>query len=109
MKLNNLKAIKQLQQLKPLHKEKISRGKYLNEIEMISYGSNLAYYSMRILRNEIQVNNRDKILNDVTKEIIRVTAILSNDDFYILENGMTKKQHKENFKRFGITAKKIQH
>ena len=31
MKLNNLKAIKQLQQLKPLNREKISRGKYLNE------------------------------------------------------------------------------
>ncbi len=109
MKLNNLKSIKQLQEIQSITKTKVSKGKYLSELEMILYCTNITYYSMRILRNEIKVNNRDKILSDVTKEINRIYSILLKDDFYSIENAMTQKQHKENFKRFGITAEKLQH
>ena len=109
MKLNNLKSIKQLQEIQSINKTKVSKGKYLSELEMILYCTNITYYSMRILRNEIKVNNRDKILSDVTKEINRIYSILLKDDFYSIENVMTKKEQKESFKKFGITAKKLQH
>ena len=71
MKCESIKPLPtRIKALKPLTKEKFKRGKYLNEIEMILYSTNLCYYSSRILRNEIIVDNREMLLNSLTKEML---------------------------------------
>jgi len=105
----NLKPLATIKPLTPQTKIKVSRSKYLSSMEMLLYSSNLCYYSTRIIRNEIIVDNRDLILNQLEKEVLRMYKLLSKDDFYTLENAMTKKEQKENFKKFGITKKSLEH
>jgi hypothetical protein len=110
MKLNSLKSLPTTAKLKPLTKEKVKRGKYLSEIEMILYSTNLCYYSTKIIYDEIKVKNKDEVLNSITKEMYRIHKILCDkEDWYNLENALTKKEHKENFKRFGITKKSLKY
>ncbi len=109
MNCNSLKPLATIKPLTPQNKPKLSRSKYLSSMEMLLYSSNLCYYSTRIIRNEVIVNNRDLILNQIEKEVYRMYKLLSNDDFYNLQNVMTKKEHRENFKKFGITKKSLEH
>ena len=110
MKLINIKPLPtRIKALKPLTKEKVKRGNYLSNMEMILYSTNLCYYSMRILRNEIVVDNREMILNSIMKETIRMSKILNTKDWYNIDTVLTQKEVKENFKRFGITKKSLEH
>jgi hypothetical protein len=76
---------------------------------MILYSTNLCYYSSRILRNEIIVNNREIILNSLMIEIYRIYKILCSDNWYNLNTVLTQKEVNENFKLFGITKKRLEH
>lgn len=109
MKLTSLKSLSKTKPLKPLIKQKkTNRSKYLSELEMIMYSTNLCYYSTKIIYDEIKISNRDEVLHSITKELLRINKILSNKkDWYNLENALTKKEHKENFKRFGITKNRL--
>lgn len=109
MKCNSIKPIGNIKPLTALTKEKIKRSNYLSTMEMILYSTNLCYYSTRIIRNEIEVNNRNFILDELSKEVYRMHKLLNKKEFDNLENVMTKKEYKENFKRFGITEKRLKH
>ena len=110
MKFESIKPLPtRIKALKPLTKEKFKRGKYLNEIEMILYSTNLCYYASRILHNEIIVNNREIILNSLMMEIYRIYKILCNENWYTFDTALTQKEVNENFKIFGITKKSLEH
>ena len=110
MKLTNLKPLSQTVILKPLTKERVKGGKYLSQIEMILYSTNLCYYSTKIINYEIKVKNKDEALKNITKEIYRIHKIFCDkDDWYNLDTALTKKEHKENFKRFGIAKKRLKY
>ena len=109
MKCNSIKPIGNIKPLTALTKEKIKRSNYLSKMEMILYSTNLCYYSTRIIRNEIEVNNRNFILDELSKEVYRMHKLLNKQEFDNLENVMTKKEYKDNFKRFGITEKRLEH
>jgi len=77
---------------------------------MILYSTNLCYFTTKIIYNQIKVKNKEEVLTHLKKEIARVRKIISDDEFFInSDNYLTKKQHKENFKKLGITPKKIEH
>lgn len=110
MKCESIKPLPtRIKALKPLTKEKFKRGKYLSQIEMILYSTNLCYYSTRILRNEIIVNNREMILNSLMMEIYRIYKMLCSDNWYNLDTALTQKEVNENFKLFRITKKSLEH
>lgn len=103
--------IKSLKQLKPLEKLKglsipTNREKYLDEIEILTYSSNLCLYGARIIRNEIKINNRDKVLSLVTNEISKLYNLLSKDSF-LLDSTYTKKNIKIFTKEIGMKPKHI--
>ena len=105
-----LQELKPLKRLKPLKQEKRERLPRLSSIEMILYSTNLCYFATRIINHQIKVKNEVEVLVHLKKEIARVREIISDDEFFLNDdNYLTKKQHKENFKRFGITPKKIEH
>ena len=109
MKLISLKPLSTTATLTQLTKERFKRGKYLNEIEMILYSTNLCYYASRILHNEIIIDNREMILNSLMKETYRIYKILSCNNWYNLDTVLTQKEVNENFKIFGITKKSLEH
>lgn len=110
MKCESIKPLPtRIKALKPLTKERFKRGKYLSQIEMILYSTNLCYYASRILHNEIIVNNREIILNSLMMEIYRIYKILCNENWYNLNTALTQKEVNENFKLFGITKKSLEH
>lgn len=105
--LPSLKSLDNLQGLKPLQKSKISTNKkYLNELELILYSTNLCYYSTRILRNEIEVKNRNEVLNIVTDEVGKLYNLLSKKDF-LLHSNYTQEDTKAFFKKVGLKPKHI--
>ena len=110
MKLINLKPLSTKATLKPLIKQKKpNRSKYLSELEMIMYSTNLCYYSTKIIYDEIRVKNKDEVLNHITKEMYRIHKILCDKDWYNLDTALTQKEVNENFKLFGITKKRLEH
>lgn len=110
MKLINLKPLSTTATLKPLIKQKKpNRSKYLSELEMIMYSTNLCYYSTKIIYDEIRVKNKDEVLNHITKEMYRIHKILCDKDWYNLDTALTQKEVNENFKLFGITKKRLEH
>jgi len=109
-KLQPLQELKLLKRLKPLKQGKRECSPRLSSIEMILYSTNLCYYATRIIHNQIKVKNKDDVLMHLRKEIKRVHKIISDDEFLInSDNYLTKKQRKENLKRFGITPKKLEY
>lgn len=105
MKLTKLESLKQLQRLSPLYvKEKLIIP--INEIELISYSTNLCLFSMRILRNEITVNNRSETLDNVMKEIVQLNGILTKG-YSIEDSKYTKNNIKSFFKSVGLKPKHI--
>lgn len=111
MKCKSLKPLPtRIKALKPLTKQKFKRGKYLNEIEMILYSTNLCYYASKILHNEITiVDNRTQKINSLFDEVIRMNKILDCKDWYNIENILTEKERNDKFKQFGITKKSLEH
>lgn len=105
--LQSLKSLDTLQSIKPLQQNKISINKnLLNEIELILYSTNLCLFSMRILRNEIEVKNRNTVLNIVTDEVGKLYNLISKKDF-LLHSNYTKKDTREFFKKVGLKPKHI--
>lgn len=110
MKLINLKPLSTTATLKSLTRQKQpNRSKYLSELEMIMYSTNLCYYSTKIIYDEIRVKNKDEVLNHLTKEMYRIHKILCDKDWYNLDTALTQKEVNENFKLFGITKKRLEH
>ena len=109
MKLTNLKSLPITINLKPLIKQnKPNRSKYLTEIEMIMYSSNLCYFAHKLYYDEVTVKNKSVVMNNLHNELYKLNKILSlKDDWYSLDTALTKKEQKANFKRFGITKKKL--
>ena len=109
MKLTNLKSLPITSNLKPLTKQnKPNISKYLSEIEMILYSSNLCYFAHKLYYNEVTVKNKSVVMNNLHNELYKLNKILSlKNDWYSLDTALTKKEQKENFKRFGITKKKL--
>lgn len=107
-----LQALKQLQPLQPikaLQKERQTpKETPLSEIELISYSVNICYYSMRILRNEITVQNREAKLNALMQEVIKTGTLLQRDDFYH-HSTYTKQNTKSFFKSVGLRRHHIAH
>ncbi|MFY4785749.1 hypothetical protein ACOTVT_10120 [Aliarcobacter butzleri] len=109
MKLTSLKSLHTLNNLKPLTKRnKPNRNKYLSELEMIMYSSNLCYFAHRLFYDEVTVKNKSVVMNNLNNELYRLNKILSlKDNWYSLDTALTKKEQKENFKRFGITKRSL--
>lgn len=113
MKLNSLQSLRELKeiddvpQLKSLFTTRaiIAKGK-LSEIELILHSTNLCYFTMRLLRDEIYVNNRDKVLNMAMQEVNNINALLSKSN-YDEETTLSHKEVKETFKRLGVKPKHI--
>lgn len=115
MKLNSLGTLRELesigtiQSIKPMIYKRVTIDKSrLSEIELILYSTNLCLFSARILRDEIQVKNREGTLNAVTKEILKLYSILSTKDYY-LHSDYTKQDTKKFFKDVGIRAEHLKH
>jgi len=99
------KQINKLSNLQP--KITIDRN-LLNQIELILYSTNLCLFSMRILRDEIVIKNRNKTLQIVNNEISKLYALLSQEDF-AFNHSYTKKSTKEFFKKIGLKPKHLKH
>lgn len=113
MKLNSLQTLRELKSvgslpsIKPMMYKRVTIDKsFMSEIDLLSYSSSLCLFSMRILRDEIKVRNRDATLYAVGNEILKLSSILSKDDYY-LHNERTHKDTKEFFKRVGLKPKHI--
>lgn len=105
--LSQLKQLSRLQSIKPLLKERPEPLKTpLNEIELISYSSNLCLFSMRILRDEIKVKNREGTLNAVMQELSKLNSLLSRDNYYSHATH-TKNDTKKFFKEVGLKPRHI--
>jgi hypothetical protein len=105
--LSQLKQLYRLQSIKPLSKERPEPLKIpISEIELILYSSNLCLFSMRILRDEIKVKNREGTLNAVNKEILKLYSLLSKDDYYQYATH-TKNDTKKFFKDIGLKPRHI--
>jgi hypothetical protein len=79
---------------------------FMSGIDLISYTSNLLLFSARILRNEIQIPNREGTLNAVNKEILKLYSLLSKDDYYQYATH-TKNDTKKFFKDIGLKPRHI--
>jgi len=105
--LGALKQIKGIPQLKPLVTKRVRLCKnILSDLEVILHSQNLCLFTMRILRNEIFVNNRDEVLNMAMKEVIRYNRLFQKENYYE-ETTITHKQVKETFKRIGIKPRHL--
>lgn len=105
MRLQSLSKLKQLQPIQSIKQLSFKRLEAketpLNEIELILYSTNLCLYSMRILRNEITVRNREAKLQALMREAAKMHSLLSQRDFY-LHSTYTKSNTKKFFKQVGL-------
>lgn len=115
MKLNSLQTLRELKSvgsvstIKPMIYKRLTIDKSrLSEIDLILYSTNLCLFSARILRDEIQVKNREGTLNAVSKEILKLNSILSKKDYY-LHSDFTKQETKKIYKEIGLKPKHIEH
>ena len=110
MKLNKLQPLKSLdtlQGIKPLIKTRVSiNNKLLNEIEIILYSTNLCLFAARILREEIQIQNRNAVLSIIEAKINELYNLLSKKDFLLYSN-YTKKDKEKFFNKIGLKPKHI--
>ena len=103
-----LKDLNTLPSLKPLQSARITIDRsHLNEIELILYSTNLCLFSMRILRNEIQVSNRTNVLNVVMNEAGKLYNLLSKQNI-LQHSNYTKKDTKTFFKSVGLKPKHLE-
>ena len=108
MKLNKLQAIKGLDSLVGITAIRDIQNKtLLNNIELIFYSTKLCLFSMRIIRGEIEVSNRNEVLVMLNSEIQKLTHLISTDN--TLENSeYTHKDTKAFFKKVGLKPKHIE-
>ncbi len=106
MKLTKIESIQKLERLTPINNKVVDRNKYLNKLELTLYSTKLCLFIARILRNEIEVKNRNEVLNIVIYEVIKLYNLLSKKDF-LLHSNYTKKDTREFFKKVGLKPKHI--
>jgi len=115
MKLNKLSTLQELGTIKPLPTLKPLLSSYtsvtidksrLSEVGLICYTSDLCLFSMRILRNEITVPNRDAVLRSTMIELSKLNALLHKGDYYT-HSTYTVKDTKNFFKQVGLKPKHI--
>jgi len=105
--LQSLKPLKEIQSIKALKKEPLERFKTpLSEVELILYSTNICYHSMKILRGETIVQNRNAKLNAMMQEATKISSLLSKRDFYLYST-YTKSDTKKFFRDVGIRAKHL--
>ena len=63
--------------------------------------------SARLLRNEIDVPNKNNVLNVVSLEVLKLHSLLSKKNF-LLHSTITKKYQQSLFKKIGLKPKHIQ-
>ena len=97
MRLRSLGTLKGLTELRELTPEpKAVKSKYFSSIDILCYGANLCSISMKILRDEIQVQNREGTLNALQDEVMRT---LHQDFIY---QGYTDARVKRFYKSVGL-------
>ncbi len=102
MRLRSLGTLKDLTELRELTPEpKAVKSKYFSSIDILCYGANLCSISMKILRDEIQVKNREGTLNALQDEVMRTF----NPDF--IYRGYTATKAKEFYKSIGIKPRHL--
>ena len=105
--LSQLEQLRRLQSIRPLSKERPEPLKMpLNEIELISYSSDLCLFGIRLLHDEIKVKNREGTLNAVMLELSKLNSLLSMDDYYLYATH-TKNDTKKFFKDVGLKPRHI--
>lgn len=107
--LQGLKSLQGLQGLRLLSKKPTVRKETpLNEIELITYSTNLCYHSTMIIRGETVVRNKEAKLNAINREIIKLNSLLSHDD-YFQHSTYTKQNTAKFFKEVGIRPQHLKH
>lgn len=100
------KQLTNLKSLRGLKKDREKKAKYLSELDVIMYSTNLCLFSMRILREEIQIKNKDMVLSMVNKEVYNLSRLMSKNDF-MQDSNYTKKDTRAFFKEVGLKPKHI--
>lgn len=115
MKLNKLQSprtlsnLETLPSIKPIKYKPTKADKSkMSEIELILYSTNLCLFSMRILRNEISVKNRDAKLQRAINEVKKLSAAI-NDDAAFYNQNYTHQERREFFKSVGLKPEHIKH
>lgn len=115
MKLNKLQSPRTLLSLESLpsinpiiYKPTKADKSRLSEIELILYSTNLCLFSMRILRGEISVKNRDAKLQRAMNEVKKISTVI-HDDAAFYNQSYTHQERREFFKSVGLRAEHIRH
>ena len=106
MKLNSLQPLRELKELTPLSQvqslQKFTIDKsFVNEIDFCLYSANIGLYTMRILRDEITVRNREAKLSMLMQEMGRLNNLLSKRE----SHSDTQSDLKAFYKRVGLKPK----
>lgn len=110
IRLEPLQPLKQLSRLEPLYRPLQCTKKNLSMIETILYSANLCLFTMRILRDEIQVTDKYQKLNATQNEIIKLSRLIQKDNYEFHElNTYTKSSTKKFFKKVGLKPRHIEH
>lgn len=110
MKLIRLEPLKQLSRLEPLCRPLQCTKKPLSMSATILYSANLCLFSMRILRDEIQVPDKYQKLDAVKNEILKLSNLIQKDNYEFCDlNTYTKDSTKKFFKKVGLKPKHIEH
>ena len=107
-KMNQISSIKNIPAIAPLTTQSNNQiiSPYLNELELILYCSDICYYLLRILNNDIILPNKNYALNLLEKEVIQLNQLLSKQDM-LLHSSYTKKEIKAFFKKVGLKPKHL--
>lgn len=109
MNLNSFKPLKQLKRLEGIKPHDEHTKKPLRLSELILYSANLCLYSMRILRDEIQVTDKYQKLNAVQNEILKLNNLIHKNDYEFFElNTYSKSDTKKFYKKVGLKPKHIE-
>lgn len=106
MKLTKIESIQKLERLTPIKNKEVDRNKYLNELDIILYSTNLCLYASRLANNEVNIKNRNEVSKKLNIEINSLYNLLSKKDF-MNESNYTNKSKKEFFKSIGLKPKHI--
>jgi hypothetical protein len=101
--LQGLQAL-QLQSKKPTVRKEIP----LSEIELILYSTNLCYHTMNVIEGITIVQNKEAKLNTIYKELSKLDALLSHDD-YFQHSTYTKQNTAKFFKEVGIRPQHLKY
>lgn len=102
MKLKELQTLPILSEIQPLQTQKQKKAEYLSSIEFLLYTADLCLFSTRLIRNEINIKNKDFILANITNEIKVLDNILQEDN---LDQQISIKHKTDFFKKVKLKDK----